>query len=226
MKFEAPNDHPIFAACLNGDIAAVRQYLAEGVHFYANGVISAAIRGGHPSVFQAFLDSGLDVNQPFSPTVGVTPIFRTIEKKQMAILNLLLENGASVGYDPTGSSTPLHTAAAIWPEAIPILLEAGAEVDARNSVGRTPLIAAAIGNQIQSLEQLLEAGGNLEDRDARGSSALISASKAGSFEAVEWLLDHGADLLAEDARGKTAEDWARENGHPKIAELLQSRMGT
>lgn len=95
MKYEAPNDHPIFHACLTGDAVSVRNYLEDGIHPYANGVISAAIRGGYPAVFQVFLDSGLDVNQPFSPTVGVTPIFRTIEKKQMAILNLLLENGAS-----------------------------------------------------------------------------------------------------------------------------------
>lgn len=226
MKYEAANDHPIFHACLTGDARTVSDYLAGGVHPYANGVISAAIRGGNVEVFQAFLDNGLDVNQPFSPTVGVTPIFRTIEKKQMAILKLLIEKGASVGYDPSGSSTPLHTAAGIWPEAVPVLLEASADVQARSNIGRTPLMSAAFGNQIQSLELLMTAGVDLEDRDKEGTTALILAARAGKLEAAEWLIDHGADILAEDERGKTAEDWAKENGHPKIVELLQSRMGS
>ena len=225
MKYEAPNDHPIFQACLTGDAKAVSDYLTEGVHPYANGVISAAIRGGHPEVFQAFLDNGLDVNQPFSPTDGITPIFRTIETKQMAILKLLLEMGANVGYISTTSSTPLHCAAGCWPEAIPLLLEAGSDVNAQSGIGRTPLMSAAFGNQITSLEQLLSAGARLEDQDNEGTTALILAARAGKAEAVEWLLDHGANLFAVDKAGKSAADWARRNRQAKVIELLESRMG-
>jgi ankyrin repeat protein len=225
MKYEASNDHPIFHACLTGDANSVSKYLKDGVHPYANGVLSAAIRGGHSAVFQAFLDNGLDINQPFSPTVGVTPIFRTIEKKQMAILKLLLKKGACVGYDPSGSSTPLHAASGNWPDAIPVLLEAGADANAKSTTGRTPLMQAAYGNQIPAMDHLIEAGANLEDRDKEGTTALILAARAGKAEVLEWLLDHGSNIGAKDDRGKTAEDWARENDHPAIVELIKSRMG-
>jgi cytohesin len=172
------------------------------------------------------LDHGLDVNQPFSATAGTVPVICSIEKKRMSILKLLLEKGAGIGLNPYGTSTPLHAAAGRWPEAIPVLLEAGADVNARSTTGRTPLMSAAFGNQISSLDVLLAAGGRLEDCDNEGTSPLILAARAGKAEAVDWLLDHGADIHAQDKRGKTALDWAKANGHQQIAKSLQSRMGS
>lgn len=223
---EIPDDHPMHAAIQKADVAAVRHYLDSGISPYTLGLISGAIGSGNVEIVQSFLDHGLDLNQPFSPTAGTIPIIRTIEKKQMGILKLLVEKGATVGLNPYALSTPLHTAAGIWPEAVPFLLEAGADVNARSNTGRTPLMSAAHRNQIQSLEFLIEAGGNLEAQDNEGTTPLILAARAGKVEAATWLLDHGADILAEDNDGKSAEDWARENGHRQVVELIQSRMGS
>jgi ankyrin repeat protein len=126
----------------------------------------------------------------------------------MSILKLFIEKGADVLSDPRGYGTPLHGAAAVWPEAIPILLEAGANVNTACSNGRTPLMAAAFKNQLRSMELLLAAGANLEDKDNEGTTPLILAARAGKSESIEWLLGHGANILAEDNRCKTAEDWA------------------
>lgn len=90
---------------------------------------------------------------------------------------------------------------------------------------KSPFFEAARNNQITALEILHNAGANREARDGDQNTPLIIAAKAGKLEAVEWLLDHGADIYAKAERGKTALDWAKANGHQKIAELLQSRMG-
>ena len=223
MRPEIPNDHPIIDALRTGDAEAVKHHLTAGVSPFSLGLISGAIGSGNVEIIQAFLDHGFDVELPFND-FGQKPISRVIEKKHMPILKFFIEKGADVLSDPRGYGTPLHGAAAVWPEAIPVLLEAGASVNAASSDGRTPMMAAAFRNQLKSLEFLLAAGANLEDRDNEGTTPLILAARAGKEEAIEWLLDHGADLLAKDNREKTAEDWAKENGHPKIAELLQSRM--
>jgi uncharacterized protein len=222
---EIPDNHPIVIALQKGDDEMVKRHLDEGVSPYTPGLIAGAIGSGKPSIVQAFLDHGLDLSLPFTMH-GETPIFRSISTRQrnMAILEFLLENGASVGYDPAGSSTPLLTAAESWPEAIPVLLGAGADVHAVTKEGRTPLMGAAHRNQLESMELLLAAGANLEDKDKRGTTPLISAAKAGKAEAIKWLLDHGANIQATDNAGKNAEYWARENGHLQIAEMLQSRI--
>ncbi len=85
-------------------------------------------------------------------------------------------------------------------------------------------MSAALGNQIPTLELLHAAGARLEDRDERGTTPLLSAARGGKRESIEWLLDHGANIHAKDDEGKTAEYWARENGHPTLAELLHSRL--
>lgn len=76
------------------------------------------------------------------------------------------------------------------------------------------------------MQILMEHGADMESRDFDKTTPLIGCAKGGMFKAAEWLLDHGADILAEDERGKTAEDWAKANGHQRIVELLQSRMGS
>jgi ankyrin repeat protein len=70
---------------------------------------------------------------------------------------------------------------------------------------------------------LLNVGADPEARDLDQNTPLIIAAKAGKFEAVEWLLDHGADIRAVTERNKTALDWATENGHERVARLLQAR---
>jgi ankyrin repeat protein len=85
-------------------------------------------------------------------------------------------------------------------------------------------MGAAFRNQIYALELLRSAGGNLEDCDNEGTTPLILAARAGKREAIDWLLNNGADILVSDHNGKTAEDWAKENGHIEVVELLQSRI--
>ena len=220
-----PDDHPIVIALQNSDEDKVKLHLDAGVSPYAPGLIAGALASGKEGIVQAFLDHDLDPSLPFNMH-GETPIFRSISTRHrnIKILELLLKKGASVHQDTTGSSTPLHTASAEWPDAIPFLLQAGADVNAASTIGRTPLMSAAHRNQIQSLELLLAAGAGLEDRDNEGTTPLILAARAGSFEAVEWLLNHGADIQAKDNRGKSATDWAQENGHTEIANLLRSRI--
>lgn len=220
---EIPDDHPMIFALRSGDATTVKQYLEEGISPYTVGLISGALGSGCVEIVQAFLDHGLELSRPIN-IHGETPIFRTIEKKQMAILELLVQKGADVHDRPMGGGTVLHKASALWPAGAAFLLSVGADVNARASEGRTPMMGAAFGNQTESLELLLAAGGKLEDCDKEGTTALILASRAGKAEAVKWLLDHGANIRATDNAGKTAENWARENGHPQIVEMLQSRM--
>ena len=79
-----------------------------------------------------------------------------------ATLRILLDAGADPNLIANGDA-PLHEAAGgDWgsPTSIRVLLEHGAQVDARNKRGETPLMIAASNGDVKSIELLLKAGAN------------------------------------------------------------------
>ena len=111
-------------------------------------------------------------------------------------------------------------------EMIQLLLENGAQVDARDENGNTSLIVAAKGTDRPEIIQLLiEKGAEVKARNNDGSTALMVAARgAGSGgnilgetgallggDIIELLLDKGANPLAKDASGMKAIDHARHN---------------
>ena len=76
-------------------------------------------------------------------------------------------------------------------EVISVLVEAGADVDARNYKKQTPLHFAFW--TIQSVNALLEAGATVNLLDKDQCSPLFIAAKENHIETARALLDAGAD---------------------------------
>jgi hypothetical protein len=123
--------------------------------------------------------------------------------------------------------TPLHLAAAFaTPEAVSLLLAAGARVDAlsRNPQQNHPLHAAlALGRNPDSIRLLLEHGAPVNATQAGGFTPLFSAATANRRDLAEILLSHGASPHQKSDAGKTAADFARERGHAELAAWLEAQ---
>ncbi|HKY19915.1 MAG TPA: ankyrin repeat domain-containing protein [Vicinamibacterales bacterium] len=104
------------------------------------------------------------------------------------------------------------------------LIRAGADVNAANRYGVSPLALAATNGNAAMLELLLEAGGNPSATQAEGETALMTAARTGIPAAVKVLLAKGADVNAkENWRGQTALMWAAAEGHAEtIQHLLEA----
>ena len=101
-------------------------------------------------------------------------------------------------------NTPLHFAAAAGaPSAIRVLLDFGAEVNARNELRSTPLHWAARSGNASAIETLAEAGGSLNATDAWGQTSLHDAVDQGSSAAVDALIEAGANTNIADRNGFT-----------------------
>lgn len=107
------------------------------------------------------------------------------------------------------------------------LLKKGANVEARDNSGRTPLIAAAYGNHLEAAKPLVEAGADVNAKDQTVQSAyLISTSEVGDDpRLLDLTLNNGADVKSLDSYNGTGLIRAAERGHPKIVgRLLQTNI--
>ena len=134
------------------------------------------------------------------------------------IVRALIHAGASLEdlskNGSTSSITPLIWATCSCSQAmVELLLDAGANVNAADSSGQTPLhhVAARFGDP-NLLMRMVEMGSNVNAVDLWGNTALLEAAKnTTNPEMVECLLEAGANPQARDGNGLSAADHAREN---------------
>jgi uncharacterized protein len=119
--------------------------------------------------------------------------------------------------------TPLHLAAFFGGfEAVKLLLEKGADVNARtsNPMSNMPIHAAAAGNRTAIVQLLLEHGADPNVRQSGGWTPLHQAADHCDAGMVKLLLHFGADVNLAKDDGKTARAIAEEKGYTEILNVL------
>ncbi|MBQ7193142.1 MAG: ankyrin repeat domain-containing protein, partial [Synergistaceae bacterium] len=98
-----------------------------------------------------------------------------------------------------------------------MLIASGADVNARDSMGHTPLMSAAFEDDDGILTALLNSGAEVNAQDREGRTALMYAAEKNLAENVKILLNYGADSSLRDIDGKSAADLA---GNDKVKSFL------
>lgn len=108
------------------------------------------------------------------------------------------------------------------PEAVRILLAAGADPNAKRDDGATALIMAAQKGRAEVVEALINGDADVNAKTSpEGYTALILASQNGYSKVVQALLSAGADVNAKRYDGATALKMASQNEHKDVVRLLQ-----
>jgi len=103
-----------------------------------------------------------------------------------------------------------------------MLLASKAGVNLCDRLGRTALMFAATGDNIDAVKLLLDAGAHVNVADGHeGWTALMFAAAEGQEEIVADLLKHGATPETRDTDGDNAADFAVQRGHTKLAAMLK-----
>ncbi|MEM6553346.1 MAG: ankyrin repeat domain-containing protein [Planctomycetota bacterium] len=155
---------------------------------------------------------------------GQTALITATALGDEAMVKRLLAAGANpnLGRGWPWDDRPLHRAVRLGhAEIAKMLLEAGADVRARQSDGPTPLFLAAQHGQGAMIPVLLEAGADVADAgDDERDTALHRAAAAGHAEAVRALLVAGAPHDQTDRRARMPIHYAAASGDLATVQAL------
>lgn len=117
--------------------------------------------------------------------------------------------------------TALHYATA-WgdPEVVKLLLDAGADREAKTITGESPLHWAARWGKLKCVEILAAQGADINIRDNNGMTPLHKAASKGQVEVVKYFLDQGMDVNIQDDEGESPLWWAASFGKRDAANFL------
>lgn len=144
-----------------------------------------------------FLAQGGDVERVIDEDSNYRLLEYACDHNQLEVCRLLIAAGASVN-GANGDMTPLMMAH--HELMTKLLIDAGADVNARDTDGKTPLFYA---ENIKQYQLLLQAGADINAADTNGFTALISHILANDQEPCEFLISQGASLHIKTKLGDT-----------------------
>lgn len=146
---------------------------------------------------------GADVNAGNSD--GATSLHMAAKRGLLETTERLLEHEDVNSTDPSGF-TPLHTAftgSSEYSDAVVrLLLEHGADIEARTTLGLTPL-HLCVSNPFGQAQRLIDHGAEIDSRDNQGLTPLYFACRAAWSWNMDLLCRHGADANARNSEGST-----------------------
>ncbi|MFC1605078.1 ankyrin repeat domain-containing protein, partial [Planctomycetota bacterium] len=204
-----------------------------------------AIWQGHKSNVEIMLNAGADINtKDETGNSGNTPLYWAAFSSSKDILDLILsrgkynntihlaackgdmdrvttliEGGTDVNNKDKFGCIPLHWAVLADSSAVAdYLLTKGADLDAKDGLGFTPLKNA---RALPVVELLISKGADIHAKTTRqGRTKLHGVCFGGDREVVELLIRKGADIHVRDNLGMTPLYRAARGGHASIVELL------
>jgi uncharacterized protein len=171
----------------------------------------------------ALLGLGLAVPMPAAAQFSDSYKFlEAVKKKEgQEVTDMLAEGSPSLinTRDLTTGETALHLVTKrrdqTWME---FLIARGANVNARDAKGATPLVAACNLNFVEGAALLVEQGARVDESNSAGETPLITAVHNRNIELMRILLKAGANPDRADNSGRSARDYARLS--PNAATLL------
>ncbi|RDW85418.1 hypothetical protein BP5796_03743 [Coleophoma crateriformis] len=179
------------------------------------------IKMGDVTRTHGLLAKGSEINE-IDPKF-ITDLSLAISSGKVEDVDLLLTKGAKIERrHPYSMETPLMEAIRLKSHTIvDMLLQRGADSQATNRYGQTPLeIACGVGDK-RTVDLILGAG-KASNKQYPGfmSMPLILATKSNHSEIVDMLIQSGADIEAKDMDGQTSLHIASGSANNRVVEVL------
>jgi ankyrin repeat protein len=174
--------------------------------------------GGHDDCVLALLRAGADVN--VAGPAGFTALSLGLTEVDDECVYALLEANASVDavFGEEGMTVLMNHCSL---DGLHLLIHHGAEVNAVDVEGWTPLMYAVSFDEDDRVRALVQAGAAVDATDDRGDSALMSASELGHKGCAIALMEAGADVFMVNNDGHGAFEVAADDSVREVLKLAK-----
>ncbi len=152
---------------------------------------------------------------------GETSFVERATKGNYLAVKLFLLSGMAPNTE-NNNGVPALVAAVKYPEILQILLNAGADVNAKDNDGVMALMLASATGNTTSMKLLRSKGGSVNERTDNGSTALFLAVAGGHYDAAKLLLLWGADPNGRNNAGLSVLKLAELRGREDIVNLVRN----
>lgn len=212
----AISDNELIKACQLGEIDKVRSLIKAGADINVkdkNGIfpLLGAAFAGKTEVAKALIEAKALLNQfdrfGFTPLMIASTCCESIRQREDVAL-LLIEAGAEINHKTTyKNQNVLMLAVQCGSDYfIKALLDAGVNINEKDSDGQTALMLASGSGKIEAVKALIRWGADVKATNNNGSTALMYATfnRTQRIDTVKTFIESGADVNAVDNNGSTA----------------------
>jgi uncharacterized protein len=173
--------------------AAASVFAFAGLMAQAEPAIVDAAMNGDLKTVRALVRQAVDINA--TQPDGMTALHWAVERRDLPMMNVLLEAGAKHDLTNRTGARPLYLAATNGDAAaIARLLDAGEDANALlTAEGESVLMLTSQTGNAEAVKVLLDHGANPNTQQLRGQTALMWAAAEGHADVVKLLLARGAD---------------------------------
>ncbi|HJV26611.1 MAG TPA: ankyrin repeat domain-containing protein [Aromatoleum sp.] len=155
-----------------------------------------------------------------------TSFMQALHAGDREAIDLFVRAGFNIHFvDEQGTPPLLYALKNGYTVIAKILVDAGADPNARDRLGLTPLLVACgkptSGYRVIA-ETLIKRGALVNMRDRLGNTPLLLSLSGGVMDVAWLLIDHGADVTAITRKGETALTLAKNASTPEAAGVIEA----
>lgn len=163
-----------------------------------------AITNNRPLTIDALLKHQANIN--INAFNARSPLMRATYLNNYPIVKKLIEHNVDLNLSSENGWTALHIASSLADNkrdfgVAELLINAGANIEAKNKDLCTPLTLAVLNNKPVMVEVLLSASADINTRDKNGWTPLMHAAANANLPLINTLLAHKADITINTYEG-------------------------